>query len=104
MLARPNDILRNIFSTLTNPDPVVYSTACLIVSHVLKYLRERKKEEDFIDKEYLPESAISAVLAKFEQPEAKGQSLSMYGSLVVVQELLCKSSPFTNKIAECLSS
>ena len=43
---RPNNILKYIFATLSNSDPVIFSTTSLLVSHIGKYLRELRKEDE----------------------------------------------------------
>lgn len=45
LLSKPNPILKYIFNTLSNSDPIIYGTTCLIVSHLLKFTREKKREK-----------------------------------------------------------
>lgn len=104
MLAKPNAILKHIFETVSNQNQIVFSTACLIISHILKYTRERKKEEELVDKEYISDGLASSLIAKIEHEGTKSQSLALFGCFIVIQELLIRPIPNLSKMTDFLMS
>jgi len=45
ILFQEKNIVKYIFLTLASQDPIVYATACQIISYLIKYSKEKKKEK-----------------------------------------------------------
>lgn len=44
-LVGEKQLMKLIFGTLGSPEPLIYSTACVIIGQLLKYFKEKKKEK-----------------------------------------------------------
>jgi fused-like protein len=44
-IVNEKQLMKLIFGTLTSTEPLIYSTCCIIIAHLLKYFKEKKKEK-----------------------------------------------------------
>ena len=63
-VAQTGIIRGNVFDEDTG-EPIIYGTTCLLVSHILKCTREKKREPGFLEAEYLTGPTITLIFNKF---------------------------------------